>query len=105
MSPVNEVAQEGLPLFFLKDIPPRASVDLKVERPEIYFGEEESSYVIVNTATPEFDYPMGSKNARCTYQADRGIKMGSLAKRLVLPGCWVTTGYSYHHRLNRTVSC
>jgi uncharacterized membrane protein (UPF0182 family) len=91
MSPVNEVAQEGLPLFFLKDIPPRASVDLKVERPEIYFGEEESSYVIVNTATPEFDYPMGSKNARCTYQADRGIKMGSLAKRLVF--AWVLGDY------------
>ncbi len=91
MSPVNEVAQEGLPVLFLKDIPPRSSVDLKVERPEIYFGEEKSSYVIVNTETPEFDYPMGSKNARCFYQADSGIKMGSLAKRLVF--AWVLGDY------------
>ena len=34
---------------------------------------------------------MGSKNARCTYQADRGIKMGSLAKRLVF--AWVLGDY------------
>lgn len=91
MSPVNEVAQEGLPVMFLKDIPPRSSVDVKVERPEIYFGEEESSYVIVNSKTEEFDYPMGSKNARSTYKEDTGITMGSLAKRLIL--AWVLGDY------------
>lgn len=91
MSPVNEVAREGLPVMFLKDIPPRSSVDLKVERPEIYFGEEESSYVIVNSKTKEFDYPMGNKNARSTYQEDSGIKMGSLAKRLLF--AWVLGDY------------
>ena len=91
MSPVNEVAREGLPVMFLKDIPPRSSVDLKVTRPEIYFGEEPSSYVIVNSKTPEFDYPMGTKNARSTYQADSGIKMGSLLQRAVF--AWVLGDY------------
>ncbi|MGI6548789.1 MAG: UPF0182 family protein [Syntrophomonadales bacterium] len=86
MSPVNEVAQEGLPVMFIKDIPPRSSVDVKVERPEVYFGEEPSSYVVVNSQTPEFDYPMGSTNARSTYQEDSGIKMGSLVKRLIFAG-------------------
>jgi uncharacterized membrane protein (UPF0182 family) len=40
VSPVNEIAEEGFPKFFIKDIPPRFSSDLKVKRPEIYFGEE-----------------------------------------------------------------
>ncbi len=91
MSPVNEVAQEGLPVMFLKDIPPRSSIDLEVTRPEIYFGEEPSSYVIVNSKTPEFDYPMGTQNARCTYQADSGIKMGSLVQRAIF--AWVLGDY------------
>lgn len=91
MSPVNEVAQEGLPVMFLKDIPPRTSVDLKVTHPEIYFGEEPSSYVVVNSKTQEFDYPMGTKNARSTYKEDSGIKMGSLAQRLMF--AWVLSDY------------
>ena len=104
MSPVNEVAREGLPVMFLKDIPPRASVDVKVERPEIYFGEEQSSYVLVNSKTKEFDYPMGNKNARSTYKEDSGIKMGSLAKRLMF--AWVLGDYRIilSYQIDRTVS-
>jgi hypothetical protein len=40
VSPVTEVAEEGFPQFFVKDIPPRFSTDLKIKRPEIYFGEK-----------------------------------------------------------------
>ncbi|MCL6638342.1 MAG: UPF0182 family protein, partial [Firmicutes bacterium] len=38
MSPVNELTGEGLPSFFLKDIPPVTNTDLTVARPEIYYG-------------------------------------------------------------------
>lgn len=84
MSPVNEVGQEGLPVMFIKDIPPRSSVDLQITRPEIYFGEEVGKYVIVNSNTKEFDYPMGTTNAESVYKSDSGIKMGSIVRRLLL---------------------
>ena len=39
VGPVNRVTREGLPEFWIKDIPPAASTDLSISRPEIYFGE------------------------------------------------------------------
>ena len=83
MNPVNEVAPGGLPLFFMKDLPPRSNVDIKLERPEIYYGSKEDSYVLVNTDVKEFDYPMGDSNIRSTYEGNGGVKIGSLWKRLL----------------------
>lgn len=83
MSPVNEVTGEGLPRFFIKDIPPTTPTDLKVERPEIYFGELTDNYIIVNTRSQEFDYPMGSENAWSTYQGENGVQVGSIFRRLL----------------------
>jgi len=36
--PVNEVTEEGLPVLFIKDLPPASAVSLAVKRPEIYFA-------------------------------------------------------------------
>ena len=51
LGPVNEVTQEGLPILFVKDIPPQSSVagDIDVKEPSIYFGELTNNYVLVNT--------------------------------------------------------
>lgn len=84
MSPVNEVTAQGLPHFFLADIPPRPrNVDLAVERPEIYFGEMTNHYVIVGTRTPDFEFshPSGDDNVRTTYAGTGGVPIGSLFKR------------------------
>ncbi|MBC9785965.1 UPF0182 family protein [Heliobacterium chlorum] len=84
MSPVNEATSEGLPKFFLKDVPPKAtSESLQINRPEIYFGETTGDYVIVKTATKEFDYPSGDDNVYSTYQADAGLPVGSFWQKLV----------------------
>lgn len=91
VSPVNEVAQEGFPNFFIKDIPPRFSTSLKVTRPEIYFGERTDAYVIVNTKQKEFDYPEGDTNVYSTYQGKNGIKINSFGRRLVVS--WVLKDY------------
>lgn len=84
MSPVNEVTAEGLPEFFIKDIPPRSSVDLQIERPEVYFGEKTSYPVFIRTALKEFDYPLGDQNATTTYKEDRGLPINSIFMRLLL---------------------
>jgi len=82
MSPVNRISKEGLPEFFIKDIPPTSTVDLTIRRPEIYFGETESSYVFVNTKRPEFDYPVGENNVYTRYQGTGGISL-SFARKLL----------------------
>ncbi len=33
--------------------------DIKIERPEIYFGEKTDDYILVKTKTEEFDYAKG----------------------------------------------
>ena len=83
MSPANEVGDEGLPEFYVKDIPPSASVDVRVDRPEIYYGEAKQDYVIVNTRTEEFDYPRGDENAYTTYRGKGGVPVDSFWRRLL----------------------
>lgn len=80
MNPVNEVVGEGLPRFFLQDIPPTGT--LKLERPQIYYGELMNGYVVVRTGQEEFDYPKGNENVFTSYEGKRGIPLDSYIKRL-----------------------
>ena len=81
MSPVNRFDDEGLPLFYVKDIPPSSSVGLRIDRPELYFGEETRTYVVVGGGTSEFDYPKGQENVYNTYQGRDGVSLGSFWRR------------------------
>ncbi|MCE5202179.1 MAG: UPF0182 family protein [Synergistaceae bacterium] len=83
MNPVNEIAPGGLPVFFMKDLPSRSTVDIPLDRPEIYYGSKGDWYVLVNTDVKEFDYPLGDSNARTTYQGKGGVKIGSFWRRLL----------------------
>lgn len=83
MSPVNEIAQGGLPSFFMKDLPTRQTVGIKLDHPEIYFGTMRYGYALVNTEVKEFDYPMGDSNVRSYYKGSGGVKIGSFWKRLL----------------------
>ncbi len=81
--PVNQVTAEGLPVLFVKDLPPKSEVkQLSVNRPEIYYGELTNDYVIVKTKSKEFDYPKGEENVYTTYLGRGGVKIDSLLKRL-----------------------
>ncbi|MSS73211.1 MAG: UPF0182 family protein [Candidatus Latescibacteria bacterium] len=81
MSPVNEIAGEGLPDLFIKDIPPTSKVGIEIQRPEIYFGELTGDYIIIGTGTKEFDYPRGDANAYTTYQGEGGVSIDSFFRR------------------------
>jgi uncharacterized membrane protein (UPF0182 family) len=83
LGPVNEVTEEGLPVLFIKDLPPASSVSLAVKRPEIYFGELSDSWVFANTGQQEFDYPSGDDNIFGTYKGTGGVVVGGLLRRLV----------------------
>ena len=81
MSPVTQKSSEGLPIFYLKDIPPVASGGPPITEPRIYFGEGADDYVIVNGSTPEFDYPKGKDNVYTTYDGKDGIPIGGTSWR------------------------
>jgi uncharacterized membrane protein (UPF0182 family) len=83
MSPVNEVTSEGLPQLMIKDLPPVSDIDLKIDRPEIYYGEKTDEYILVKTSTQEFDFPRGDKNVYTNYQGKGGVAIDSFLKRLL----------------------
>ncbi len=83
LGPVNQVTAEGLPVLFLKDLPPSSAVDLSIEEPSVYFGELANDYVIVNTNTREFHYPEGDDNVYTEYVGDGGVPIGGLFHKML----------------------
>jgi uncharacterized protein len=83
LGPVNNVTSEGLPEFFIQNIPPASSADVTVKRPEIYYGESDAGYAIVNTRSKEFDYPSGDQNVYTQYAGSGGVTMGGFLKKLL----------------------
>ncbi len=85
MSPVNVVTTEGQPEFFIKNIPPEITVNLKLDRPEIYFGESagKDDYIVVKSSKEEFDYPLGETNQHTFYKEESGVDIGSFGRRVL----------------------
>ncbi|HEX5874056.1 MAG TPA: UPF0182 family protein, partial [Pyrinomonadaceae bacterium] len=85
MNSANGFTPEGLPQFVLSNMPVQsAAPEIKVTRPEIYFGELTNRYVYVKTQQQEFDYPQGDTNTTTTYQGTGGIKIGNRFRRMLL---------------------
>ncbi|MEK7879153.1 MAG: UPF0182 family protein, partial [candidate division NC10 bacterium] len=82
VGPVNRISPEGLPEFFVKDIPPAATGPLKVTRPAIYFWETANDYVFVRTKSQELDYPSGDKNVYTSYGGRGGVPVNSFLAKL-----------------------
>ena len=80
LGPVNRVNREGLPEFFIKDIPPVATTPVQIKRPEIYYGEQSNEYVFVKARRPEFDYPVGDKNVYSRYNGKGGVPLSFFRK-------------------------
>ncbi|MEH2309062.1 UPF0182 family membrane protein [Nostoc sp.] len=82
MSPVNQVTLDGLPQLYIKDIPPVSGMNLQVNQPAIYYGEETDNYIFTGTKTQEFDYPLGDGNAYTTYNGKGGVPIPTMWHRL-----------------------
>lgn len=86
MSPVNRVAADGLPEYLMSGMPVQATrPELRLDRPQIYFGEQTKDYVFVDTKEREFDYPIttsaapaaaaGKSGAETRYEGKGGVTM------------------------------
>ncbi len=82
MNPADQVTPEGRPNFFIKDLPPQSSIDIEVERPEIYYGEMINDVVFVGSDLEEFDYPVGTQNANSSYAGKGGVELSNIWRRL-----------------------
>lgn len=84
LCPVNEVTPEGLPVLWVKDLPPVATHPrFNVTEPSIFYGELPSHWVIVSTRAQEFHYPSGEKNIFTHYEGKGGVPIGSLGRKIL----------------------
>ena len=83
LGPVNQVTPEGLPVLFIKDIPPQSSVDLQIDEPSIYYGQLSNDHVFVKTKAREFHYPKGDDNVYTSYEGTGGVPISSFVRRLL----------------------
>jgi len=91
MNTVNEFTPEGQPNLILKNMPVESSApEIRVTRPEIYFGESTRSHVYVRTkpqaaTQPEFNYPAADNtDSYTTYEGKAGIEVGGIFRKLAL---------------------
>ena len=85
MNTANGFTPEGLPQFVLSNMPiESAASEVKVTRPEIYFGELTDRDVYVKTKQKEFDYPQGDTNSYTIYEGTGGIRIGGGLRRMLL---------------------
>jgi uncharacterized membrane protein (UPF0182 family) len=85
MNPVNGFTSDGLPQLVLSDMPVQSTApEIKVTRPEIYFGQLSNTDVYVKTRQQEFNYPQGESNNYTSYEGKGGIPIGSFGRRLLI---------------------
>jgi uncharacterized membrane protein (UPF0182 family) len=83
LGPVNQVTPEGLPVLFIKDLPPQSTVDLKIDEPSIYYGQLSNDHVFVKTRAREFHYPRGEDNVYTSYEGTGGVPISNLFRRVL----------------------
>lgn len=85
LAPSNEVTPQGLPVLWVQDLPPTSSVGIPITRPQIYFGELPTSFVLAPTRQREFDYPSasGDEAMYSTYTGRAGVPVDGFLRRLL----------------------
>jgi uncharacterized membrane protein (UPF0182 family) len=86
MNTANEFTPEGLPRFILSNMPVESGApdEIKLTRPEIYFGQKTTTDVYVKTNQQEFNYPQGESATSNVYEGTGGIPIGGFFRKLIL---------------------
>ncbi|MGL6339985.1 MAG: UPF0182 family protein, partial [Waterburya sp.] len=96
LSPVNRVAEGGLPYYYIKDIGEGSEESgtltvsdeiirrsVPIGKPRIYYGELTNPHIMTSTKVREFDFPSGQENVYTVYDGTGGIKIGSYWRRIL----------------------
>ena len=88
ISSASATTSEGFPKFLVGDVPSKLNGEgagdkaLRTLQPRIYFGPDQSDWVVVNAGIDEFDYPDGETNATNRYAGGDGVKIAGPLNRL-----------------------
>ena len=80
VSPANTTTANGFdPQFAVKDVPPVSNSGLPtVTQPSIYFGLNNSGYVVANTKQPEIDFQLtNGTNVETHYKGNGGVQLSN----------------------------
>ena len=82
--PVDAVTPQGTPDYLVSGI--NREPQLPLTEPRIYFGETTDTYVVTQTDTDEFDYPLpdtSEAGATTTWGGSTGVGIGNVVSRLL----------------------
>jgi len=83
LAEVSKIRPDGFPSFLIQNMPPDITArGLKLDRPEIYYGEVVQDPIFVDTRQEEFDYPSGEQNVHSVYKGKGGIPIASFPLRV-----------------------
>ena len=79
VSPANTASGAGDPQFAVSEVPPVSNSGLPpVTQPSVYFGLNNSGYVVADTKQPEIDYQLTNQNIVEThYSGDGGVQLSN----------------------------
>ena len=81
LAPANTV-EAGLPDFRIGKLPVSNSLDIPLDEPRLYYGEELGGYAVVKTDRKEVDAPTATgEEAFYTYQGDGGVPIGGFFRQ------------------------
>ena len=90
MAEVNKSTDMGQPSLIADNIPQSTIPALPITQPRLYFsdfthsdGSPADEYAIVDTKSPEIDYPTQQGQATFKWTGDRGILLNSFVRRLL----------------------
>ena len=70
------------PVFGVQQVPPQSSAGMPaITHPGVYFGSNESGYVVANTKQAEVDYQQNGTPAESHYKGNGGVQLSSIFTR------------------------
>ena len=82
MTPAAQGGEEPM-TWFIQGIPPRSDYGLRLEQPDIYFGLEAYTPVIVPNASGEMGHPTEGGEKVTNYHGQGGVPISSLWRKLI----------------------
>jgi len=85
LAPANTTNSDGAPEYLVKDVPVEVTqnqINLKIDQPQLYYGENLPGYAITNTGRAEVDYTGTAEGeGQSTYEGTGGVKLDSFVRK------------------------
>jgi len=85
LAPANAATAQGRPDFLIRNVPlivDKSKIDLNIDTPQLYYGENLSGYAITNATREEVDYvEVGGQTKFTRYAGSGGVKLSSFSRK------------------------